>query len=168
MATLVGTQSSLTGLLAALIELDMDAIEAYGVALERLRDPIHKQWLEGFMQDHERHVLELSCTLEKAHGDPPRGPDFKQYITKGKVVLADVVGNDYDILVAMHTNEQDTNTAYERATQHKEAQGELQALLERNLQDERRHRAWIEERITYLETQEEDRVNRQAPELRVD
>lgn len=167
MATLVGTQSSLTGLLAALIELDMDLVEAYRTALERLTDPIHKQWLEGFKQDHERHVRELSCVLEKVHGDPPNKPDFTQYVAKGKVILADAVGSDYDILAAMHTNEADTNAAYQRAAKHSEVREEVLALMERNLQDERRHRAWIEERMTYLETQEEDRANHPPPEMRI-
>jgi hypothetical protein len=42
----------------------------------------------------------------------------------------------------MKTNEDDTNTAYERATQ-KDAPPEAHAVFERALEDERRHRDWI-------------------------
>ena len=53
-------------------------------------------------------------------------------LTKGKVVLGGLIG-DNAVLQAMKTNEDDTNTAYERA-----------------LGDERRHRDWMVETIRLL------------------
>jgi hypothetical protein len=47
------------------------------------------------------------------------------------------------VLRAMKSNEDDTNTAYERAAARSDLTLELQALLRRSLDDERRHRAWI-------------------------
>jgi hypothetical protein len=40
----------------------------------------------------------------------PEGPDMKQRLTKGKVVMMD----DESIVMAMKTNKDDTVTAYER------------------------------------------------------
>ena len=54
---------------------------------------------------------------------------------------------DETILRAMRTNEDDTNTAYERATKFEYVTPEIRAVLERNLQDERRHCAWILEQL---------------------
>ena len=54
---------------------------------------------------------------------------------------------DKAILIAMKTNEDDTNTAYERATQHKDMTAEMKRVLNSNLSDERRHRTWIEQTL---------------------
>ena len=57
---------------------------------------------------------------------------------------------DRAILVAMKTNEDDTNTAYERAVNHEQKHSSADEVLRRGLADERRHRAWIEETIAKL------------------
>jgi hypothetical protein len=54
---------------------------------------------------------------------------------------------DKAILMAMKTNEDDTNTAYERATKHKDMTAEMHKVLSSNLADERRHRTWIEQTL---------------------
>jgi rubrerythrin len=54
---------------------------------------------------------------------------------------------DKAILQAMKSNEEDTNTAYGRAVEHEDTPAQVKATLEQNLADERRHHAWIEERI---------------------
>jgi hypothetical protein len=53
----------------------------------------------------------------------------------------------------MKTNEDDTNTAYERACARNDVTPELQLLLRRNLNDERRHRTWIEQRHQTLKAE---------------
>jgi uncharacterized protein (TIGR02284 family) len=146
MTTLVGTQKNLADLLDALLELDYDAIEAYRAALDRIRDPSDKAQLGAFLADHERHVRELTPLVEAAGKTAAKGPDIKQWLTKGKVVILGLAG-DHAILLAMKTNEDDTNKAYERATGRSDLPIDVRDVLERNLQDERRHRAWIEARL---------------------
>jgi hypothetical protein len=73
---------------------------------------------------------------------PPTESDLKAVLTKGKVVIAGLAGDDA-ILEAMRTNEADTNTAYERAVQHPKAASFLRDTLDNGLQDERRHCDWI-------------------------
>jgi uncharacterized protein (TIGR02284 family) len=146
MATLVGTQKQLADLLKALVELDFDAIEAYRAAIERLDDDAYCSQFEAFASDHERHVMDLSALLEDLGEEPPSGPDMKKVLTKGKVVIAGLI-SDRAVLMAMKDNEDDTNTAYERATGRDDIPAHMMKVFERNLADERRHRNWIEQQL---------------------
>jgi bacterioferritin (cytochrome b1) len=142
MVTTVGTESTLEGLLEDLIQLDYDAAEAYQAAIDRLDNAAWRTALAGFKQDHLRHTRELGDALSEMGRTPPTESDFKAILTKGKVVIAGLAGDDA-ILEAMRTNEADTNTAYERAVQHPGTASPLRETLEHGLQDERRHCDWI-------------------------
>lgn len=155
MATLVGTQKNIESLLNALVELEFDAVEAYRVAVPRLARVEFREQFNEFKADHERHVRELSALMHQAGWAAPDHADLKQYVTKGKVLLGDLVGGDRAILAAMSANEDDTNRAYGRAQERLDLPGELRTQLDANLTDERRHRAWIEQRLTIMEEEEE-------------
>lgn len=144
MATLVGTQSDFTKVIKELIELDYDAVEAYETAISRLKNTGYKEYMQKFKNDHERHVAELNEIL-LAHGEEQvTGPSAKQWLTKGKVVLSDMVGDDITILKAMLTNEEDTNKAYERVNSHEKKWDNAIEAVAKGLEDERRHKEWIE------------------------
>lgn len=143
MATFVGTQKSLVTVIEELIKLDYDAIEAYRTAISRLKNADAKSALTEFMHDHERHVKELSDQLVALGTPPPRGPDMKSVLTTGKVFIGSLIG-DRAILMAMKTNEDDTNRAYERVCKRDDLTEALRTICEKNLDDERRHRLWIE------------------------
>jgi hypothetical protein len=49
----------------------------------------------------------------------------------------------------MRTNEADTNTAYERAVNFKGLQANTREVLQRGLEDERRHGEWILEQLKH-------------------
>lgn len=146
MATLVGTQKDLGSLLNNLIELDYDAVAAYTAAIESLDSPVFRDKLRAFKADHERHIIDLKPYAARYSEHVASGPDLKQVVTRGKVVFAQLAG-DRAILYAMRSNEDDTNLAYCRAACHVDVPGDLLALLQRNLSDERRHRAWLDGRI---------------------
>ncbi len=146
MATMVGTQKEIHSLLNALIELDYDAIEAYRAAVDRLANEEDRVQMRTFMGDHERHVRDLTTVVTSMGQQVSKGPDLKSILTKGKVVLGGLMG-DRAILMAMKTNEDDTNVAYERAVARRELPSHVLDLLRGNLDDERRHRAWIEQRL---------------------
>jgi len=154
MATVRGTEGNIIHLLNNLIELDYDAIEAYEASIARLKDADDREQLRTFMADHIRHTNDLSAAVRKLGGNPASKGDFKRLLTKGKVVLAALV-DDRAILFAMKTNEADTNTAYERASRHDGLSPEVKAILDRNLADERKHKAWIEERLEAYAQQEQ-------------
>jgi len=147
-ATLAGTQTEPHRLLEELIKLDYDAIEAYDAAIERLGDLEAQARLTEFRDDHERHTRNLGEHLRQMGRMPPMGPDIKRLLTKGKVVIAGLVG-DLAILKAMRSNEDDTNVAYERALGQDLPLMLRETLLE-NHADEKRHRAWIEEKLSRM------------------
>ncbi len=143
MSTLVGKQSEFKKALQELLELDYDAIEAYEAAINRIKDNVFKSKLNDFKMDHQNHIVAISSLLRSHNEEVPTGPDSKQWLTKGKVVLAGLMG-DKAILSAMLTNEEDTNTAYERMLGRQDVWNEARTVLENGLQDERRHKNWLE------------------------
>lgn len=150
MATLIGNETNLVDLLKHLIELDFDAIAAYQAAIERLTDPSFKSVLREFMADHGRHTQDLSPFVSAMGEDPPTQGDLKSLLTKGKVLIGQITG-DTGILSAMRSNEEDTNTAYERAVERADVPVDIRDALQRALADERRHRAWIEGTLQRIE-----------------
>lgn len=150
MGTQVGTEKEVISLLNDLIALDYDAIEAYEAAITRLSDLRCKEQLRLFMGDHQRHTVELADYVGRYGCTPVTKGDFKQILTKGKVVLGGLIG-DKAILAAMKSNEDDTNAAYERALAKTGLPEGVRIVLNRNLSDERRHRAWIEQQLQVME-----------------
>lgn len=142
MATLAGTQKDLNDLLSNLIVLDYDAIEAYDAAIARLESEAYRTQLAGFRADHERHTQQLGAILQNSGREPPSGAGAKRFLTQGKVMIASLM-SDRAILMAMKANEEDTNSAYERATSNLMIPPHIAEVLRGCLADERRHRAWI-------------------------
>ncbi len=149
MATTIGNETNLIDTLNNLIRLDFDAIEAYQAAINRLQDATCKEQLTQFMRDHERHTQDLSAIVTQLSSTPATEGDLKAWLTQGKVVIGNLTG-DSGILKAMKSNEDDTNTAYEQALGRGDATPDVQEVLQRNLDDERRHRSWIETRLTQM------------------
>jgi uncharacterized protein (TIGR02284 family) len=158
MARLVGTERGRLQRINDLIHLDSDAIEAYEAAIERLEDAQDRAKLGEFLADHRRHVHELRELVVALGGKPVHGADVKRYLTKGKVVLGSLAG-DRAVLLAMKSNEDDTNAAYERAISRDGDDPQIRPLLEKNLADERRHRAWIERRLGVYASIERDSLS---------
>ena len=150
MATMVGTQKSFTQAIKELVELDYDALGAYESAINNLENPEYKKKFEEFKLDHQRHITELSAFLSRCNETAPSGPDnMKKVLVKGKVELASLFG-DQNILSAMLSNEEDTNTAYERINARigESADKEIAKIIASGLADERKHKDWIQSKIS--------------------
>jgi rubrerythrin len=144
MATLVGTQHHFADALKALIELDYDAVEAYEAAIKRIENTEYKQKLDGFREDHLRHIRDISKLLEQQNESAPTGPDHtKQYLAKGKVIMAGLIG-DKTILSALSSNETDTNTAYDKMLERTDLWEGAKEIIKKGAEDEHRHKAWLE------------------------
>ena len=143
MTTLVWTQEHFHDALYELCELDYDAIEAYEAAINRLDNADYRTKLTEFKNDHQRHVQELTSLLKSHQAKVPDGPSDKQLLAQGKVVLANMFG-DEAILKAMLSNEVDTNTAYERVNSHKNKWPDSAEILSRGWNDEKRHKQWLD------------------------
>jgi uncharacterized protein (TIGR02284 family) len=146
---MVGTQQELAKTLNALIELDLDAVGAYRAALDKLHNDEDKANFARFMNDHQRHVADLQPLVEAMGEKAATDTDAKAVLVKGKVVLAGIFG-DRMILEAMKTNEDDTNLVYERASARTDLTAEMMTVINRNLGDERRHRAYIVRRLDQI------------------
>ncbi|CAI8949807.1 DUF2383 domain-containing protein [Methylocaldum szegediense] len=149
MPSLIGNEDSFVETLINLIELDFDATAAYAAAIKRIDDGGIGDRLGEFMSDHQRHIQELSRIVRDLGRVPPTEADFKAVLTQGKVIIGNIAG-DKGILLAMKSNEDDTNQAYRQALQRSDILPVARPVLERNLADEHRHRVWIEERLTRM------------------
>lgn len=146
MVTLVGTQGSFVDALKQLVELEFDALEAYEAAIDRLDDKEYKTTLGQFRDDHKKHITDLTNLLIHHDIEPPTKHSLgKHWITTGKVVIGNLTGGDKAILMAMKSNEGDTNTAYCRMKERTDIWEDAKDILERGLQDEQRHKKWFEE-----------------------
>jgi len=146
MTTMVGTQNNFVDAIRELVELDFDAIEAYEAASNRIESDEYKVQLQNFKEDHERHVQELNQLLATHNEKIVLGPDAKKWLTQGKVVVMSLMG-DKAILKAMLTNEEDTNTAYDRVENHPGIWDDSKEILSSGYSDEKRHKLWLEVNI---------------------
>ena len=88
----------------------------------------------------------MRCTERRRAKSASRRPeegDNEADATTGRSANGDLMG-DAAILKAMRTNEEDTVTAYERASGHDQAMAEPRAFFERAHSDELRHREWMQ------------------------
>ncbi len=143
MVTTVGNESNFHDLVTDLISLERDAIAAYDSSIERLSDATLGQQVAAFRQDHQQHLDVLNEMAAESGAEAPAEGSMKQMLTTGKIAMADLMG-DGAILKAMKTNEDDTVTAYERASTHADAEPKSRAFFDKALADERRHRDWMQ------------------------
>ena len=133
-------------LLRDLVHLDVDAIHAYDQAIKNIDVDAVRAQLERFKADHERHVTELSAAIVDLGGTAPQvRRDFKGFFIEGMTALRSAMGTEQS-LRAMQTNEKLTNNQYDKASKMA-LPAHVDALIRRNLDDERRHLAYIEDAI---------------------
>lgn len=109
------------GVLNDLIQLEYDTMAAYRAAIDRIDSVVVRRELAQFFSDHEAHTRTLASCVERYGGRPKTGGDLKQLWTRGRVILADLAG-DEAVLSALGHIEAGMHRAYERA------QGELRTL----------------------------------------
>ena len=130
--------------LSDLLHLDVDAIHAYDQAIDNIDVRDIRMRLEEFKGDHERHVTDLSAAIQRHGGEPPkRGRDLKGFFLEGFTAIRSATGTQ-GALKAMRGNEQLTNRRYEDAMKA-DLPAEDKDLVRQNLEDERRHLAYIEQ-----------------------
>lgn len=132
--------------LNGLIKLDHDAIEAYEAAIARLKSDVARQRLRAFLEDHRQHTRDLGSKVIELGGIPADGPGLMRFLTQGSVVIGGLI-SDRGVLMAMSTNEIITNTSYEQALGRFAGDAAIEPLIRRGLEDERRHKAWIDQAI---------------------
>jgi uncharacterized protein (TIGR02284 family) len=130
-----------------LIQLDVDAVEAYTQAIRHVKYDDIKKRLTEYQEDHKDHVQDLTAMVRSLDGKPVDStPDLKGYLIEGFTALRSVTGPK-GALEAMRSNERLTNRRYEEAAAL-DFPEEVLALVKKNLTDERVHLHYIEEIIT--------------------
>lgn len=131
-----------------LVQLDVDASCTYREAISHVTDLEVKVDLDAFLNDHERHVMELTSIIRDLGGTPiPVHRDFKGAILEGMTRLRS--RSTLGALRAMRMNEKLTNRTYDKAANvYMPPIG--QVIVIENLADERRHLAAIEAHIARL------------------
>ncbi len=137
------TPADLSGPLMSVLQLERDTLQAYDEAIKRLSRPKFTLALNAFAHHHARHIAELDL-LFRSLSIEPEAPDSSAIRARGRVLLGAVLG-DRGTLRAMKHNEDDTNAAYQRLVSHAGLPAHVRAHLQEYLDEERRHRAWIEE-----------------------
>lgn len=143
MATTVGNEDTFEKLVTNLILLEHDAIAAYDSTIERLSGAGLADQVRTFREDHLQHLEVLREMAREIGIEAPAEGDMKQLLTTGKIAMANLAG-DSAILKAMRTNEEDTVTAYERASTHPDAIDKSRAFFQKAHADELRHREWMQ------------------------
>ena len=140
-----GSQLDRLELLRRLVRLDLEAVAAFRDAARHVRERRVRERLEAFRVEHEAHVQALEGLLRQAGGDPPRRSGARRVLNKGRVLLADLVG-DEAVLRQLQDVALTANEEYEDALRHHDL-GDAEPLLRRFREEERRHLAWIEQRL---------------------
>ena len=128
-----------------LLQLDHDAIGAYQVAIEQLKDRSHAQQIQVFLLDHERHVQDLNRVIQELGGTPKNEPHASGPL-KQAIQGIGGLGGDKGTLMAFRTNEMQVRTRYQGYLEKAASwPGEVRATIDRNALDEERHFGWVDE-----------------------
>jgi rubrerythrin len=126
--------------LEELLQLDHDAIAAYRVTLAELDSPTLRLDLRRNLQDHERHVRELSAHIEQLGGMAmamPQPTGAFELAVQSAVAMA----SDRSVLLAFRANELKVRDRYGRAAEENFPPA-IAATVRRAAVDERRHYEW--------------------------
>lgn len=133
--------------IAGLIKLDVDAVEGYKQAIQKIDDPAVARTLTGFMHEHEDHIRDLSSYLIEEGLEPPeRKPDLKGYLMEGFTILRSSTGTE-GALKAVKSAEKMTNKKYGDAVNW-DVPVRAREILRKNYADEQKHLAYVQEQLT--------------------
>ncbi len=129
--------------LNTLIQLDIDAVGAYNQAIDEIDEPDVRDRLEGYRDDHEQHISDLSDIVVEMGEEPvERSKDFKGFLLGGFTKILSMGGTD-SALKAMESNEKITNKKYAEAMDW-DFGPEIHGIIRKNLEDENEHLEYIE------------------------
>ena len=137
-----------------LLQLDHDAVAAYGIALKELDSAKLRRELEVHLSDHERHILELERHIETLGGmkmPVPHASGIFKLAVQGAVAAA----SDKAVLLAFKANEMQVRDKYARAASL-DLPPEILNTIRRAAADERRHYEWAVRSLEAMGVSEDD------------
>lgn len=124
-----------------LLQLDHDAVGAYGIAIDALTVEAHRQTLREFRADHERHIEEITRLIQDRGGKPMQAPHLPTGVFKLAVQKAGALGGQTALLLAFKANERQGRDKYRRVAESSDDL-EVADVLARAADDEVRHYDW--------------------------
>lgn len=124
-----------------LLQLDHDAVGAYGIAIDALTVEAHRQTLRAFRADHERHIEEITRLIQDRGGKPIQAPHLPTGVFKLAVQKAGALGGQTALLLAFKANERQGRDKYRRVAESSDDL-EVADVLARAAGDEVRHYDW--------------------------
>jgi uncharacterized protein (TIGR02284 family) len=135
--------------LSNLVQLDIDAVHAYSQALKEIDDPIIKDRLRKFQDDHHDHISGLSEHIEKLGGQAPsRSQDFKGYVIEAFAAIRSFTGQK-GALKALKSTEEITNRYYGEVVSSS-ASADTKEMLRAYFSDEKVHLEYITSNLKAL------------------
>jgi hypothetical protein len=141
--------AALIATLNDLLQLEHDALPAYGLAIAGLRTGRYRDALSSFRDDHRRHVLELTRLIRQRGGVPIGVPHVPTGILKLMVQMAGLPGGERAVLLAFRANEWQSQMKYGRKAAL-ETPPEVGEVLRRAAADEARHYIWAVDTLEEL------------------
>jgi hypothetical protein len=133
--------------LTRLLQLEADALTAYGAAAARVPPGAVRDELALFKVEHQRHALALHEAFLRLGRTPPEvRPDVKGVVI-GAITPPRARLSETEILEAVRGNEQLSNSLYAKALA-RPFPAELRAVLEWAQAEERRHLEWVERALS--------------------
>ena len=142
------SESKLIAELNDLIQLDHDAVEAYTIAIDRIKDASRREQLVAFRADHKRHIEELAA-LVRARGGLPVELPHPTGALKLAVQAIGSLGDDTSLLLAFKAVEGQVRDKYQRVARRITA-ADATEIVTRAADDEKRHYAWVERTLQEL------------------
>jgi uncharacterized protein (TIGR02284 family) len=137
---------NLIAALSNLVQLDIDAVHAYNQAIKEIDDPIMRDRLLKFQEDHRNHVSVLSKQITDLGGQPPeQSKDFKGYVIEAFAVIRSFTGMK-GALNAVKLAEEITNRYYGEVVSW-EAPSEVKEVLRKYFSEEKIHLDYIQSNL---------------------
>lgn len=130
-----------------LAQLDTDAVQVYAEALEHVKDEDVRKEFERFQGEHKYHASTLSDTIVRLGGTKPDlKVDLMGRVADWVTAFRSMIGTKGP-LHAMKTAENYHNKHYGEAAEWDVGDEEVATMLKRFFGDEKRHLAFVEERL---------------------
>lgn len=143
------SEKALIEVLSDLIQLDVDTDHAYNMAIKEIDDPIIRDRLLEFQNQHRNHISGLCEQIESLGGQPPdRAKDFKGHIIEAFTAIRSFTGLK-GALAAIKTVEEITNQQYGDVVSW-EAPSELKEILRTYFSEEKIHLEYVDNNLQAL------------------
>lgn len=133
-----------------LVAHELDMVEIYSTAIDRVVSPRIRHRLSEIRYDHQRHIQMIGLHVTRLGGPRLQRPSLLRHGLNAQIILLFKMGGDPAGLRALRFWKRLTVLRYQIALRWGRLPSEVQDVLSRNLEEERRHYNWLSD----IETRE--------------